>query len=150
MTQAYTENFSEVHEPGGVVAPAGLQIGVHNTTWLSMNNHQRAIFLIITGAMGQAGTINFAVQQAQDAAGTGAKALTPAKAITQLTQAGGDGDDNIIVEVRTEELDVDGAFDYIRGVLTVAGATCTAAVFPLRGTSNYPPVPTTGWTEIVL
>ena len=150
MTQAYTYNFTEVHEPGGALVPTSRAAAVYTTTWLSMNNHQRAVFLVLTGAMAANSTVDFAVQQAQDAAGTGAKALTPAKAITQLTQAGGDGDDSVVVEIRTEELDVDGGFDYIRGVLTVAGGAVLTAVFPLRGCSNYPPVPTTGWTEIVL
>ena len=149
MTEIYTMNFTEICEPVGHLSANARAVGTYNTTWMSMANHQRATFLISVGDMGQGATLDFAVQQATAAAGTGAKALTPAKAITQLTAAGGDGDDLIAVELRTEELDVDGGFDYIRGVLTIAGDACDVAVIPFRHVANYPPVATTAWEEIV-
>ena len=149
MTQAYTQNFSEVHEPGGTLYADSRTAAAYNTAWLAMTNHQRATFLLNVGEMQQGATLDLAIQQATDAAGTGAKAFTPAKAITQLTQAGGDGDDLVIVELRTEEMDVNGGFDFIRGVATVAGAAVEFSLTPLRGASNYPPVPVTVWTEVV-
>lgn len=150
MTQAYTHNFNEVHEPGGDLVPDLRVPGVYNTPWLSMQNHQRAIFLIHTGPQAPNSTVDFAVQQATNAAGAGAAAMVPAKAITQLTQAGGDDDDLVIVEVRTEEMDVNNQYDFLRGVLTIGGANSYCSVIPLRGCSNYPPVSQAGWTEVVL
>jgi len=150
MADTYTENFTEIHEPGGTFYADSRAIGTFNTAWLSMRDHQRAVFILNVGEMQQAATLDLAIQQAQDAAGTGAKAFVPAKAITQLTQAGGDGDDLVIVEVRTEEMDVNNQFDWIRGVITIAGAAVECALTPLRLASNYPPVPVTGWTEVVL
>jgi len=149
MPSIYTERWSEINEAIEPLYPANRAVAVYNTDWFAMSNHQRAYFVLLTGAMGQGATVDFAIQQAQDAAGTGAKALTPAKAITQLTQAGGDGNDLVGVEVRTEELDVNGSFDYIRGVLTIAGGTVYSAVLSLRHVPNYPPVNTDEWTEIV-
>jgi len=150
MTQAYTHNFNEVHEPGGTLVPDLRAPGVYNTTWLSMQNHQRGVVVLLTGAQAPNATVDLALQQATDAAGTGAKAFTPAKAITQLTQVGGDDDDLCIIEFRTEEMDVDNQFDFIRAVLTVGGANSYTAVLPLRGCSNYPPVSQAAWTEVVL
>jgi len=100
--------------------------------------------------MGAFATLDLAIQQATNAAGAGVVPLVPAKAITQLTQVGGDENELIIVEVRTEELDVDGGFDNIRAQVTVAGAQVQFALIPLRGCSNWPPVPVGLWTEIVL
>ena len=150
MTQAYTHNFAEVHEAGGTLHSDLRVPGVYNTTWLSMQNHQRGVFIIDTGAQAPNSTVDFALQQATDNAGTGAKVFTPAKAITQLTQVGGDDDDLLIVEFRTEEMDVNNQFDFVRGVLTIGGANSYTTVIPLRGCSNYPPVSQAAWTEVVL
>ena len=149
MATVYTQNWTETNEPVGVLNANARTAATYNTAWMSMANHQRAVFLISVGDMGQGATLDFAVQQATSVAGAGAKALTPAKAITQLTAAAGDGDDLIAVELRTEELDVDGGFAYIRGVLTIAGAAVDVAVIPLRHVPNYAPVATTVWEEIV-
>ena len=150
MTQAYTQNFNEVHEPGGTLHADSRAAAVYNTAWLAMTNHQRAIFLLDVGEMQQGATLDMAIQQATTPAGAGAVAFLPAKAITQLTQAAGDGNDLIIVELRTEEMDVDGQFDYIRAQVTVGVAAVEFTLIPLRGASNYPPVPATVWTEVVI
>jgi hypothetical protein len=149
MTQAYTHNFTEVHRPGGQLFPALRGIGVYNTVWLRMNNHQRAVFLLDVGAMGAFSTLDMTIQQATNTAGAGAKAIA-GKAITQLTQVGGDENEQIVIELRTAELDVDGGFDTIRAQVTVAGAQVLFSLKPLRGCSNQPPVPVGLWTEIVL
>ena len=151
MTQEYTHRFTEVHEPGGTLYPVSRGAGVFNTGWLDMANHQRIIFLLAIGAMGQGGTVDFYVEQALDAAGATSTQLFRQAifiAITQLTQAGGDGNDLIAVEVRTEQMDSD--WRYLRGVLTVGVSATLCSVIPLRGASAYPPVPVVGWTEIVV
>jgi len=150
MSDTYTANFTEIHEPGGTFYVDSRAIGTYNTAWLSMRDHQRAVFQLVVGEMQQGATLDMAIQQAQDVLGTGAKVFTPAKAITQLTQAAGDGDDLVIVEVRTEEMDVNGQFDWIRGQVVIAGGAVEMALIPLRLASAYPPVPVTGWTEVVL
>lgn len=150
MTQAYTHDFAEVHEPGGTLFPELRVPGVYNTAWLSMQNHQRGVFIILTGPQAPNSTLDFALQQATNNLGAGAKVFTPAKTITQLTQVGGDDDDLVDLEFRTEEMDVNNQFDFVRGVLTVGGANSNVAVLPLRGCSNYPPVSQAGWTEVVL
>ena len=148
MTQAYTHKFTEVHELTGY-AVDNVAVGVYTTLlYRSMANHQRGVAIIIVGDMGAGSTVDFALMQATDNVGTGAKAIA-GKAITQLTQAGGDGNDCCIIELRTEELDVDNGFAFVGGILTVAGAASDIAVIGLSGASNYTPVPVTNWTEIV-
>ena len=148
MTQAYTHRFTEVWECVGATCDVA-DPGVATTlNYRSMANHQRAIAILVLGGMAQGSTVDLALMQATDTAGTGAKAIA-GKAITQLTQAGGDGNDICVIEVRTEELDVDGGFAFIGGVLTVGNAAAELAVIGLMGCSNYTPVSVANWTEIV-
>jgi len=148
MTQAYTHRFTEVWELWGADADV-YAIGTHTpSTYRSMANHQRGVLLVHVGAIAAAGTVDVAMVQATDAAGTGAKAIA-GKAITQLTQAGGDSGSTVAIELRSEELDVDGGFSFVAATVTVAGNTAEVGVFALAGCSNYTPVPTATWTEIV-
>lgn len=150
MSDIYTMNFTEYAEPGGVIYPVDRQSGTYTTGWLDMRDHQRAVFLVVVGAITATGTVDFYLEQATSAAGADATAIFPRAgtiSITQLTDA--DGDDLLAVEVRTEQMDVSGGFRYLRGVLTIANAGAVTAVIPLRTVANFPPVPTTGWTEIV-
>jgi len=114
-----------------------------------MANHQRIIFILAVGTIGQGDTVDFHVEQALDSAGVTSTAIFPNAgtiAITQLTQA--DGSDLIAVEVMTEQMTSN--YRYLRGVLTIGGSAVYAVVIPLRGTSNIPAVPVTGWTEVVV
>ena len=62
---------------------------------IDMLYHERVIFLVLAGDLGQAATINFRVEESQTSGGT-FQALA-GKAITELTQAG--SDDNKQVKV---------------------------------------------------
>ena len=150
MTQAYTQRFTEVHEllDPNWLTPVDRAAAAYPTGYVSMANHQRAGYILLTGVMTQGSTVDLQLWQATDAAGTGAKVIV-GKAITQLTQAGGDGGDACIIELRTEELDVDGGFSFVAGILTVAGAATLCALLPLFGCSNFPPVPVANWTEVI-
>jgi len=148
MTQAYTHRFTEVHEIQDFLVPAVKTPATYTTAYVNLANHQRAAYILITGTMVQNSTVDLQIWQATDSAGTGAKVIA-GKAITQLTQAGGDGDDAVIIEVRSEELDVDGGFGYVAAVLTVGAANCAACLLPLYGCSNYVPVSVANWTEVV-
>lgn len=150
MTQAYTANFTEVHEllDASWLVPANKVPAAYTTGYVSLANHQRAIYILLTGVMAQGATLNLQLWQATDTAGAGAKVIA-GKAITALTQAGGDANDAVCIEVRTEELDVDGGFDCIAGILTVAVGNVYCTLLPLFGCSNYTPVPVANWTEII-
>lgn len=145
---SYTQKFTEGHQPGGELYPALKTPAAYNGAWIRLSNHQRVIFILQVGTMAQTSTLDFLVQEDVLGDGASAAAIT-GKAITQLTAAGGDGDDLVAIEVRTEELDVDGGFCWVRGVLTVGTANVTCAMLPLRFVANYPPVAVTGWTEVI-
>ena len=147
MTQAYTNRFTEVHELLGADADV-YPIGVYPTGFASMANHQRAFVALHVGNMAQGATVDLQLWQATDAIGTGAKIIA-GKATTQLTQAGGDAGSTVGVEVRTEEMDVDGGFSYLGSTITVTGGDVDIGYFGFAGCSNYVPVSTARWTEIV-
>lgn len=142
----YTEEFSEVHQVGAELYSANWAIGVHQSAWFDMSIHHRLACVLKVGVIAAAGTVNLILQEAQDNVGTGAAAIA-GKAITQLTQAGGDGNDVCIIELRTEELTP--GFDFVRVVMTVAGNTAQADVTCYGITNRYAPVASGLITEIV-
>lgn len=146
---AYTNRVSEELALLAQHDPRTRQVATHVSGWVLMENYHRAWLHLKVGDLGAAATLDAGIQQAQDAAGTGVKAIT-GKTITQLTQAGGDGtDDDCCIELQTEELDVDNGFEYIRFYVTIAVADCTYAATLFGACGRYKPVPTTNWTEIV-
>ena len=142
----YNERFSEVHQVGAELYSANWAIGIHQSAWFNMSIHHRAAAVLKVGVIAAAGTVDMILQQAQDAAGTGAAAIA-GKAITQLTQAGGDGNDVCMIELRTEELTP--GFDFVRVVMTVAGNTAQADVTTYGIINRFAPVATTLVTEII-
>ena len=117
------------------------------TPWIDHSAMHKSWWEILVGDITATGTIDFDITQATDSAGTGEKAIA-GKAMTQLTQAGGDGDNVVIGNLRAEQLDVQGLFHYVRGHLTLgtASANCSVAVFGRN--PRYVPVDTSGVTEI--
>lgn len=151
MSDVYTANFTEIHEPGGELYPVSRAIGVYNTAWLDMADHQRIVFLIAVGDIAAGGTVDFEVRQATSAVGANATNIFPIAGTITITQLSAADDNSLVaVEVRTEQMDVDGGFHYLSGRLTIAGNTALTTVVPLRLGTNYPPVPVTGWTEVVI
>jgi len=145
---SFTERFSE-----GAAVLAGLHsanraAGNHNTAWVDMENYHRAVVLIDVGAMTQGATFDLILQEATDATGAGAQAIA-GKAVTQLTQAGGDGNDWLMVELRSEEMDENNAYKFIRAQLTIANANVQCSVWVLGIVGRYPPVPLTNVTEVI-
>ena len=144
----YTERFSEVHYPLAVDHADSLGAGTTYTAYVSLQNYHRAVAVIDVGDM--AGTATFIVQvmQATSIVGAGAKVIA-GKAITIMTQAGGDGNEIRCIEVKAEELDVDGGFDCIalRFIYAAAATEFSAILYGIE--PRYAPVPTTNWAEIV-
>ena len=146
----YTEKQSEVMYPLVYAHPDSYTAAARTSAYVSFANYHRGWILLVVGEMAQGSELVLSLMQATTTAGGGpAKAFTPAKAITQLTQAGGDGDDLICVQFQTEELDVDNGFDCVAVLVTVANAAveyswCLFGIVP-----RFQPVPTTNWTERV-
>lgn len=143
----YTQRFSEQHYPLAVEHADSGGAATTYTAYVSLKNYHRAVAVIDVGDMAGGSTADFSMVQASDATGTGVKAIT-GKAATQLTQAGGDGNEIICIELRTEELDSANGFEHV-AIKTIIAAAATEYSAILYGcVPAYMPVPTTNWSEI--
>lgn len=104
----------------GFVSPVSQGAGAVSTGWVSAAYFQRFLAVITTGVLGTAATVDAKLQQATDSSGTGAKDIT-GKAITQIVKASGDNK-QALINLNADELDVNGAFNYIRLTITVGAA----------------------------
>ena len=102
------------------IAPVSQGVGAVTTGWVPVANHHVFLALICTGLLGASATVDAKIQQATDAAGTGAKDVT-GKAITQIVKATGDNK-QAMINFRPTELDTNGGFGYVRLSLTVGTA----------------------------
>ena len=142
----YTSKVYEKMAPLAYLHPANRSTA-QATGWVSLRDYHRAWVVLNVGVIAAGTTLDLSLQQATDTAGTGAKALVPAKSITQLT----DSDDNCLVciELQTSELDENNSFDCIRAVLTTAVSTAYSSLMVYGVEPRFLPVPTTNWQETV-
>lgn len=145
---SYTARFSEQQVPLAIHYPAVRQVATHVSDWVLMSKYHRAFFYLAVGGMGASSTLDAKLQQASAADGTGAKDIT-GKAITQLTKAGSDDNSVVGIELQTEELDVNGGFEYVRFSVTIAVADCTYGATLFGTETRYGPTPVTVYDEIV-
>jgi hypothetical protein len=145
---SYTSRVSERMYPLAYEHADSQAIGTHNSACVSLQNYHRAWLVLDVGDMGVGATLDAGLQQATSTACAGVKAIA-GKTITTLTQAGGDGNDLVCIELQTEELDVDNAFDCVRFYVTIAGADVEYSAILYGLISRFKAVPTTNWTEIV-
>lgn len=145
----YTSRFSELHYPLASDYADSFAIGTHTSAYVSLMNYHRTVIVINVGDIAAGGALDARLLQATTTAGAGAKAIT-GKAITQLTQAGGDGDDIVCIELQTEELDVTNAFDCIALELTVTSGAVELSYIIYGIEPRFPPTGTTNWAEVVV
>ena len=120
------------------IDPATQAAGAVSTGWVSVANHLGFLALVQTGVLGTSATVDAKLQQALDSSGTGAKDIT-GKAITQLTQAANGASRQVLVNLRSEDLDVNAGFAYVRLVLTVGTAAAYTAAQLLGMNPRYEP-----------
>jgi len=110
------------------IDPASQGVGASTSDWANAKYFQKVMAILQVGTLGTAATVDFKLQQATDASGTGAKDITGA-AITQLTKAGTDDNKQAIINLNPESLDVANGFTFVAMVSTVgAAASLTSAV----------------------
>ncbi len=144
---SYTQRFTEGMELLGVLNPAS-QTVVQDTGNLLTENVHRGVAIIHVGVMAGTATLDADLEQASDTTAGTRKAIT-GKSITQLTQAGGDGDQVVVIEWRAEELDVDGGFEYVNLEVTPASAAVIFGAQVWGVVQRFKPVSTTNIEEIV-
>ena len=146
---SYTQRVSEDLYPLTGHDPRTRQVATHVSGWVNVEEYHRLWFLLYVGDLGAGASLNAGLEQASTAAGGGVKAIA-GKTITTLLQVGGDGpDEAICIELQTEELDVDGGFEFVRFYVTIAVADCTYSAALFGTCSRFKPVAVTNWTEIV-
>ena len=124
----------ETTDVGGITAASG---------WVSMKEFVRAMVYIEIGTWDSGDDLDHArFEQATDSSGTSSKELTTdASGGNYDTDNPVDADgDFVIIEIRAEDMDVDGGFDHVRVVVGEDGNTGADNVTALlvRYGSRYP------------
>lgn len=144
----YSARFSELHYPLDADYADSFAIGDHVSAYVSLQNYHRAVFVLNAGDIAAGGFIDAWLLQATTTAGAGAKTIS-GKSITRLTQAGGDSDSLVCIELQTEELDVSNNFDCVALFVRVGSATAEFGYTIYGIVPRFPPTPTTNWQEVV-
>lgn len=116
----------------GIIDPDLNTVGAHTTGWISVTNFYSFLAIIAAGSLGASATIDAKLEQAKDGSGTDAKDIT-GKAITQITA----NDQQALINLRPEELDMNGDYTHFRLSMTVATASSDSAGFVLGLTPRY-------------
>ena len=117
---------SEQAAVAAVIDPDAYAASTVTSGWMSMVKFRQCLAIVSVGTMAATSTVDAKIEQAQDSSGTGAKDMSPAKAITQFTAAGSDDDKQAVINVRADELDKDNNFTHIRLSMTIAVAASDA------------------------
>ncbi len=120
-----------------VLNPVSQGAATVTSGWISMADLDSVMALIQTGVLGAAATVDAKLQQATDGAGAGAKDIT-GKAITQLVKATNDND-QVAINCRSEELDVNGGFTHVQLSVTVGVAASLLSAVVLGFNARYQP-----------
>lgn len=157
--------FTEQHQVAAGFVPSDLAAAAQAGDWVSLKhyNHLTIVLFKAAGAVGEIPTIT--VQQAQDVAGTGAKALNFTRVdvkngadlftigqFTKVTQAAantyalaaGNTQAIVVIELDAHDLDLANNFDCVRATLNDVGVTAQlgAVLYLLSGAryqGQFPP-----------
>ena len=121
---------SELAGVVGVIDPDAYAAGTVTTGWIDASVFQQFMAVVQAGDLGTGATLDAKLEQATDSAGTGAKDIT-GKAITQLTQAGGDSNKQAVIAVNPGDLDLANDFTHFRLSVTIGTAASDAGAVVL-------------------
>jgi hypothetical protein len=123
-----------------VIDPDVLSATEHESGWVDMNLFPTLMAIILLGTMEATATVDAWFEQATDDQGAGAKVISPAKELTQLTQAGTDASDSqAVLVLRDTELDRENGFRYAKLSVDVNADTVDGAAVVLGLDAKYPP-----------
>lgn len=104
----------------GAIDPDANGIGTVVSDYADMGKFNKAMAIIFVGNIGASGTVDAKLLQATDISGTGAKDIT-GRVITQLVDTVND-DEQAIINVSSDDLDLDNGFYFIAISMTTAVA----------------------------
>lgn len=131
----------------GVIDPDANSANTYTTDWIAMSDFPYIMAVVMSGLLGSGATLDAKLEQASDAAGTGAKDIVGA-VITQLTKAASDDDKQVVIQCHAEDLDLVNAFTHVRLSLTVAGATSDSGAIVLGMDGRYLPASNRNLTSV--
>lgn len=136
-----------------IIQPVDLNAGVNNGDYVNVKNYQRVTFIVSANNGTAANDLTVTLQQATDAAGTGAKALnfteiyekegTSLASVEQFTKqtqsaantytSGTNGENELlyVLDVAPETLDIDNDFDWVTVNLNQVGAAKVGSVIAI-------------------
>jgi hypothetical protein len=120
----------------GIIDPDAYTAATYLTGAIDMSKYEQVMFIVMVGTMASTSTVDFSVTESDASGGTYA-AMSPAKAITQLTEAGTDSDKQVVVVVRADDL-TDGK-RYIKGSMVVGTAASDSGVVAIGLFPRYTP-----------
>jgi len=129
------EYMSQQNAVVATIDPDAYTAATYTTDGVDMDVFPQCIFIVMVGDMETGSTVDFSIRRSTD--NSTFVAMSPAKAITQLTAAGTDDDKQVVVHVDAAELG-DG-YRYCLGSLVVADAASDAAVVAIADHSRYKP-----------
>lgn len=138
----YTELFSEGACILAHIHPASYAQET-NTGYFSLANYHRCVIIGNMGVLG--GDVDVDIEQATDTAGTGESQFDAGS--KDVTWHNADDNTLKVIEIRTEEMDVDGGYDCLN-VETTPGGASIYDVLVIGFEPRYLPVPTTALDEI--
>lgn len=127
-------------EDAAVVAtidPDSNGVATHTSDYVDMGKFGKLMAIVQLGILGVAATVDAKLVQATDAAGTGKKDIT-GKALAQLVKAT-DDDKQGIINLRDEELDVNGGFAFVAIEMAVGAAASQSSAVLLGMQPRYAP-----------
>ncbi len=146
-----------------VIKPVDLNDGANNGDWINLEKYQRVAIVLFFDDGTAANDITVTAQQAQDASGTGAKALTFTRLdskqgsdleaigeFTEVTQSasetytsGTNGEEEgiYVFDFLPEDLDIDNDFDHVRINVAQVGASKIGAALAIAFGPKFGSVP---------
>ena len=118
---------SELAAIVATIDPDAYADGAQNSDWVDMADFESLMAMLMIGTFPDTGsTMDFKLQQATTSGGAGVKDIT-GKAITQIASGSpAVSDKQAIINVRADELDLDGGFQFVRAVATGADTSSPA------------------------
>ena len=117
----------------GEIQPISQAVGSVSTGWVSVTTLQILIAVISTGVLGSSATVSAQLNQATTSAGANSKSVT-GKSITPIST----NNQNVLINLRPQDLDTNGGFSYVSLTLTVATAASLVSAKILAIPSSLP------------
>lgn len=126
----------------GAIDPDANAAGSPATGWIPVKDYHSFMAILQTGILGTAATLIAKLEQADSAAGANAKDITgkTTVVVTETSASPPDTNDKQhIINLKQEELDIEGGFFWFRMISTVAVATSDYSGLVLGLGSRYGP-----------